>query len=214
MVKIFYLFLFSFSLPPISLLLSPVYVYIGTTAGKCNIMGYWHIGNTDLAFTSPPLSVREIETDICTDVCTVSKCGFDSSSSPRVDHITRFPRTPLVDFAISEVPFTAADYQAYPDLQMYPAFAGAVVPIYNIPELLDSTVPLVLSRATIANIFLGKISFWDDSRILADNTNTNVTAILSTLHKPIEVVVRHDSSGTSEIFTQSLSSFDPKTTGV
>jgi phosphate transport system substrate-binding protein len=115
-----------------------------------------------------------------------------------------------VDFAISEVPFTAADYQAYPDLQMYPAFAGAVVPIYNIPEL-GSDPPLVLSRMTLANIFLGKISFWNDSSIIADNANKNITDILLSLHKPIEVVVRHDSSGISKIFAQSLDSFDPKT---
>ena len=172
-------------------------------------MGYWHIGNKDAAYSFPSFHEREIDTDICTDVCTISKCGYDSKVSPRVDNITRLSRVPLVDFAMSEVPFFERDYEIYPDLQMYPAFAGAVVPIYNLPEL-STKDRLVLSRSTLANIFLGKIAYWNDSRIGADN-NLNVTNALAMIHEKIHVVVRHDSSGISKIFSESLKSFDPAT---
>ncbi len=50
--------------------------------------------------------------------------------SPRLDAISR---RPLVDFALSEIPFSKIDYKIFPDLQMYPAVAGAIVPVYFLP---------------------------------------------------------------------------------
>jgi PBP superfamily domain len=138
------------------------------------------------------------DTAICTDSCTIDICG---STVPRFD---RLSRVPLVDFVNSESPLSVADYQYFPDLQMLPALAGAVVPVYNIPELGNQT--FVLSRATIAAIFMGKIQYWNDSRIVADNTGA-VAATLQKIASPIHVVVRTDSSGTSQIFSTALSLF-------
>ena len=176
-------------------------------------MGYWHIGNTNPIYPAPTTSVTTRDTSICTDVCTISSCGYDSTVAPRVDHISRVPRTPLVDFGISEWPYNSADYGYYPDLQMFPAFAGAVVPAYNIPELINAKSSIVFSRATLAAIFLGKIRYWNDIRILNDNSNSSIYNLLQSIQQPITVVVRHDSSGISMIFAQALSSFDPITTG-
>jgi phosphate transport system substrate-binding protein len=78
---------------------------------------------------------------------------------------------------------------------------GAVVPIYNIPELEGKTVRF--SGDALAGIFLGEITKWDDARIKADNPS------LSMPSKDIVVVHRSDGSGTSYIFTDYLSNVSP-----
>ena len=77
-----------------------------------------------------------------------------------------------------------------------PITAGAVVITYNLPEV---KVPLKLTGAVLADIFMGKITKWNDDRIKAINKGVNLpaTAIL--------VVHRSDGSGTSNIFTTYLS---------
>ena len=91
---------------------------------------------------------------------------------------------------------------------MLPAVAGAAVPIYNIPELVAIGQNLVLGRTIIASIFKGDIRYWNDSRILNVNP-TAVKQVLQNIGAPITVVVREDSSGTSDIFSTALSLFDP-----
>jgi ABC-type phosphate transport system substrate-binding protein len=52
----------------------------------------------------------------------------------------------------------ASDIDNFPDIQMYPAVAGAIVPIYNIPDLPnDSNLTLILGRETLEEIFMGII---------------------------------------------------------
>ena len=132
------------------------YYSLGSTTGKCNIMGYWHTGNT--ALEQPSTSIKDIDTAICTDKCTLGVCGWNSNSiNNRTNH---FRSTPLVDFGASDALLSANDYLYYKDLLMLPAVGGGVVPIYNIPELTaasatNPSVYLTLSRTTIANIFLG-----------------------------------------------------------
>ena len=67
-------------------------------------------------------------------------------------------RIPLTDIGASDGLLGAADYLNFPDIQMLPAAAGAVVPIYNIPELVTLRIgdPLILSRSSLVNIFMGK----------------------------------------------------------
>lgn len=183
------------------------YLGQGSTTGKCNIMGYWHAGDTAPSQSTIPASVRARDTLICTDACTVASCGVSSVVSPRFDRSTR---SPLVDFAGSDSKMKASDYTAFPDLQMLPALAGAAVVVYHIPELvasLNTSGPLVLSRQNLADIFKGKILYWNDTKIRVNNPV--LSTILSTITHPIRVVVRTDSSGTSEIFSTALSLFDP-----
>ena len=58
---------------------------------------------------------------------------------------------------------------------------------------------LFLSRASYCGIFTGGITNWNDSRLRADNNNVSPAG-----NQPIRVVVRADSSGTTEIFTRHL----------
>ena len=142
-----------------------------SSVGKCNIMGYWHTANTDVSGNAIPLATRTLDRTICTDKCTVATCGYVpvktgsitlggisySGLAARNDASTRVP---LTDIGASDGLLGAADYYNFPDLQMLPAIAGAVVPVYNIPELASSniTTPLILSRSSLVNIYLGLIT--------------------------------------------------------
>lgn len=116
------------------------YFGTGSSGGKCNIMGYWHTGNT-----------AQQQSDSNLKVADAAKCAL-----PYATRINNLRATPLTDLGASDALMSADDYKTYPDLLTLPAVGGAVVPIYNIPELLgNSSLNLVLSRRTIAQIFLG-----------------------------------------------------------
>ncbi len=75
-----------------------------------------------------------------------------------------------------------------------PAYVSPIAVIYN----LDGVDNLQLSPATVAGIFLGKITKWNDAAIAADNPDATLpdTAIVP--------VHRSDESGTTENFTDYL----------
>ena len=100
-----------------------------------------------------------------------------------------------LDFAGSDSLLTQAEYDANPTLQMFPTLAGAIVPIFNIKEV---TGTLVLDGAILANIYLGKITKWNDPAIVKLNPNAKLS------DQPISAVHRSDGSGTTEAFTKFL----------
>lgn len=106
-----------------------------------------------------------------------------------------------VDFAGSDSVLNPQEYQVGKDLQMYPVLAGSVVMIYNLPGL-PST--LILDRKTLADIYNAAITKWNDPPIQAINPGLNLP------NATITVVHRSDGSGTTEIFTNALSSFSPE----
>jgi phosphate transport system substrate-binding protein len=113
-----------------------------------------------------------------------------------------------VDFAGSDSLLKDEEYTAGKDLQMYPMLAGAVVPIYSIKWAKDfasgAKVPaLILDRQTLVDIYNAKVTKWNDPKILA--TNPDLADYLP--DAAITVVHRSDGSGTTEIFTKSLTSF-------
>jgi phosphate transport system substrate-binding protein len=102
-----------------------------------------------------------------------------------------------VDFGASDAPMTDAEMKAAPaELVHIPTVLGAVVVTYNLQGL---SKPLRFSPDVIADIFLGKITKWNDPRIKADNAEANLPAA------DITVVHRAESSGTSFVFTDYLS---------
>ncbi|EKX39975.1 hypothetical protein GUITHDRAFT_54195, partial [Guillardia theta CCMP2712] len=112
-----------------------------------------------------------------------------------------------IDFAGSDSLLKPDQYAQYPDLQMYPSVAGAVVPIYNIPELEARSLDLILTPATVAMIFSGQIKYWNDSAIYNDNVaggNQVGAEVLKKLQAAITVFVRNEDSGTTEIWKKSL----------
>lgn len=102
-----------------------------------------------------------------------------------------------VDFGASDAPMTDAELKASPgELIHIPTVLGAVVVTYNLAGL---SKPLQFSPEVIADIFLGKITKWNDARIKADNTDATLPAT------DITVVHRAEASGTSFVFTDYLS---------
>ena len=78
------------------------------------------------------------------------------------------------------------------------------MPVYNIPLLnKDADEVLVLDRTTMAYVFTGNISKWNDPRILALQT-PGVKAKMQNEEREINLVVRDDDSGSTEVMTKSL----------
>jgi phosphate transport system substrate-binding protein len=101
-----------------------------------------------------------------------------------------------VTFGASDMPLPPDDLKAAGLIQ-FPTVVGGDVPIIN----LDGVAPgkLVLDGPTLANIFLGKITNWDDAAIKKLNPGLTIPSL------PIVVVHRSDGSGTTFIWTNYLS---------
>jgi len=108
-----------------------------------------------------------------------------------------------VDFAASDAPLhlEQLDQPACRTL-FFPATLGAVVVIYNLPEIPAST-KIKLSGQVLADIFLGKIKKWNDQAIVALNPGTALP------DRDIVVAYRQDGSGTTYTFTDYLSKTSP-----
>lgn len=100
-----------------------------------------------------------------------------------------------VDFGASDAPMTPEELDAAGLIQ-FPTVIGGVVPIVNI----DGVGPgeLKLDGATLADIYLGKISKWNDPAITAMNPD------LTLPDAAITTVFRSDGSGTTFNFTDYL----------
>ena len=106
-----------------------------------------------------------------------------------------------VDFGASDGPMTDDQLASAKVKVMHiPTVLGAVVPIYNIPSL---SKPLNFSGDVIADIYLGKITKWNDPRLVKDNPGVSLP------DKAILAVYRSDGSGTTYILTDYLSKVSP-----
>ena len=106
-----------------------------------------------------------------------------------------------VDFGASDAPLTDDDLKAK-GLVQFPTVIGGVVPVINVKGLTPGQ--LKLTGAVLADIYLGKISHWNDAAIKSLNPG------LALPDSPIAVVRRADGSGTSFIFTNYLSKVSPE----
>ena len=106
-----------------------------------------------------------------------------------------------VDFGASDGPMSDQQLaDAKVKVMHIPTVLGAVVPIYNIPGV---SKMLNFSGDEIADIYLGKITKWNDARLEKDNPGANLP------DKAILPVYRSDGSGTTYIFTDYLSKISP-----
>src|SRR5208282_2065178 len=105
-----------------------------------------------------------------------------------------------VDFAGSDAAMTDEEIAKVTDgVVLLPVTAGEIVLAYNLP---GSPKELKLSRDVYPDIFLGKVTKWNDPRIAAANPNLKLPDL------PITVVRRSDSSGTTFVFTKHLSAIN------
>lgn len=105
-----------------------------------------------------------------------------------------------VDFGASDMPLKAEDLNKG-GLMQFPAVMGGVVPVINVNGI--AAGQLKLDGATLAQIYLGNITKWNDPAIVALNKDMKLPDDL------ITVVHRSDGSGTSFIFTNYLSKVSP-----
>lgn len=102
-----------------------------------------------------------------------------------------------VDFGASDAPMNAKQDSAISAPAVHiPITCGAVAISYNLPEVKDT---LKLTPALLADIFLGKVTKWNDPAIAAVNKGVKLPATA------IVVAHRSDASGTTNIFTTYLS---------
>jgi len=110
-----------------------------------------------------------------------------------------------LDFAGSDAPLSAAETTT--SMTSYPSAGAVNLPIYldgvAVVANISGVTKLNLKTATIAKIFAGKITNWSDAAITADNGGTALPS------KAITLVVRADSSGTAQNFTNFLYASDP-----
>jgi phosphate transport system substrate-binding protein len=105
-----------------------------------------------------------------------------------------------VDFGASDDPVSDATLATAPrTLLHFPTVAGAVVISYNLP----GNPTLKLDGPTLANIYLGTITKWNDPAIASQNPGVDLPS------QDILVVYRTDGSGTTAIFTGYLSLVSP-----
>jgi phosphate transport system substrate-binding protein len=109
------------------------------------------------------------------------------------------------DFSCSDAPLnkdqTEQALKAGGEVVHIPLVMGAVVPIYNLPEI---TKPLKFTGPVLADIFMGKITNWND-KALQDLQDEDVKLP----DRSIAPQYRADGSGTTFIFTSYLSAVSP-----
>ncbi len=108
-----------------------------------------------------------------------------------------------VDFGATDGPMTDEQIKAAPGgVHHFPTVIGADVITYNLPEI--GSTALKLDGPTIAAIYFGDVTKWNDGRIAALNAGVKLPP------RDIIVVHRSDGSGTTYVFTDYLSKISPK----
>ena len=107
-----------------------------------------------------------------------------------------------VDFGATDGPMSQDQLNEAPGrIYHIPTVMGADAVVYNLKGINSG---LKLTGDIIADIFLGKITNWNDTRIVAENPGVNLP------NEDIVVVHRSDGSGTTYVFVDYLSSVSPQ----
>ena len=111
-------------------------------------------------------------------------------------------RERTVNFGASDAPLTDEQMAQYPGPVIHvPTAIGAVVPTYHLPGV---NQPLRFTGELLADIFLGKVTRWNDPALQRLNPDVRLPAL------PITVVHRSDGSGTTFVWTEYLSKVSPE----
>jgi phosphate transport system substrate-binding protein len=107
-----------------------------------------------------------------------------------------------VDFGASDMPMTDEQISKLKVKPLhFPTVLGAVVPTYNLPAVKEE---IKFSGPTLAGIFLGTITKWNDKALAAENPGVKLP------NDDIFVVHRSDGSGTTFVWTDYLSKVSPE----
>jgi len=105
-----------------------------------------------------------------------------------------------VDFGATDAPLTADQFSACNGCLQIPWALGATSVLYNLPGVKNL---LHMDGPTLASIFMGKITTWDDAAIKKLNPGVSLPST------KIAIAHRSDNSGTTFNFTDFLSSASP-----
>lgn len=105
-----------------------------------------------------------------------------------------------VDFGASDAPMNEEELARAPGMLHIPTVLGAVTVAYNLPGVQQ---PIRLNGDVLSDVFLGRITKWNDPRIAGLNPGVALPA------RDILVVYRTDGSGTTYVFTDYLSAASP-----
>ena len=108
-------------------------------------------------------------------------------------------RDKIVDFAGSDAFLSEKEMAEMAPVVHVPTCMGAVVVAYN----LEGVERLNLTGALVADIFAGKVTMWNDARLVALNPQAKLPA------EAIMPVYRSDGSGTTFVFTDYLTKVSP-----
>jgi phosphate transport system substrate-binding protein len=106
-----------------------------------------------------------------------------------------------VTFGASDAPLSGKDLEES-GLEQFPMVMGGIVPVVNLEGVAANT--LVIDGPTLAKIFMGEITSWDDAALKALNPGVALPA------QAIAVVHRSDGSGTTFNFATYLASVHPE----
>jgi phosphate transport system substrate-binding protein len=106
----------------------------------------------------------------------------------------------VVDFAASDAPLKLAELQRF-GLAQFPLVMGGIVPVVNLEGVKPAA--LKFTGSLLADIFMGKVTKWNDPRIAALNPDVPLPA------SPIIVAHRVESSGTTFNWVNYLSKTSP-----
>lgn len=176
------------SMPLIALLLTTV-VPISTYAENYDIVG------AGATFPFPLIDLWRVEYNSINPNININYQSIGSGGGVK-QHIEK-----TVNFAASDAPMKQKELDLATDTIHIPETIGGVTVSYNIPEV--SSSGLKLTGKQIADIFLGKITKWNDPSIVSNNPG------LSLPNKEIITVHRSDGSGTTHVFTEYLTMVSP-----
>jgi phosphate transport system substrate-binding protein len=107
-----------------------------------------------------------------------------------------------VDFGASDMPLNDDQLkQMGKPIIQFPTVLGSVVPAYNVPGV---STELKFTPETLAGIYLGKITKWNDKALTSVNPGVKLP------DQDIVVVHRSDGSGTTFVWTDYLSKISPE----
>lgn len=107
-----------------------------------------------------------------------------------------------IDFGASDAPMKDEQLaKAASPIYHFPTVLGAVTLTYNLPGV---TADIRLTPELVADLFLGKIYYWNDAKIAAVNPGVALPDV------PVMIIHRSDGSGTTAVFTDYLSKVSPE----
>ncbi|MEY2756101.1 MAG: hypothetical protein RJB65_2459 [Actinomycetota bacterium] len=151
------------------------------------------------------IAVDQWRADVARQGLTINYQGVGSSAGRAAYYQSQ------VDFAVSEIPFSDGTDGGVNEIALaagrpyayLPIVAGGTAFMYHLDVGGSRVTDLRLSPTTLAKIFTGAITNWNDPAIAADNNGRVLPSL------PVKVVIRSDGSGTSAQFTAYMASQTP-----